>query len=357
LFGSGCKCILGTLSLGVEIDRFNGGFMRGKILVLGSSNVDLIVHVPRFHNPGETIMGENLVTVFGGKGANQAIASKRLGGKAAFITKLGDDHYGQTYRWYLIKNGLDPKCILKDKELPTGIALIELNPKGENRIIVSPGANGSLSKKDLRGLGLFWKGIQVFIAQLETPLETVKMGLKMAKDQQALTLLNPSPPVRLSSTFLSLVDYLVPNEWEAQFLTGLKINKRGDLQKIAKKLLNMGVKNVVVTLGPKGLFFMSRTEKLWMNAFRVKVVDTTAAGDAFMGGLACGLSENRPTREVLRWANGAGALATTKMGAQPSLPTREEVEFFLSKQIPLSPLKEDWGDDRIGEQKRSFEGF
>jgi ribokinase len=314
--------------------------MKDKILVLGSSNIDLIVNVPRFHNPGETIIGETLVTVFGGKGANQAIASKRLGGKTALITKLGNDHYGQTYRWYLIKNGLDSRCILKDKELPTGIALIELNPKGENRIIVSPGANGSLSKDDLRRLGLFWKGIQVFISQLEIPLETVKMGLKMAKDQDALTLLNPSPPVRLLPAFLSLVDYLVPNEWEAQFLTGLKMNRREDIQKMAKKLLDMGIKNVVMTLGPRGLFFKSRTEEIWMNASRVRVVDTTAAGDAFMGGLACGLSENKSIREVLRLANGAGALATTKMGAQPSLPTRKEVEFFLSKkQIYPSPVK------------------
>ena len=308
--------------------------MKNHILVLGSSNVDLILKVPRFHNPGETIIGENLVTVFGGKGANQAIASKRLGGKTAFITKLGDDHYGQTYRWYLINSGLDRKGILKHEELPTGIALIELNPKGENRIIVSPGANGSLSENDLKRLGPIWKGIKVFVTQLEIPLPTVHIGLKMAKDQGALTLLNPSPPIRLSPNILSRVDFLVPNEWEAQYLTGLETKKDQDIQKMAKRILEMGTKNIVITLGPKGLFFKNKSEEIWMEAFKVKVVDTTAAGDAFMGALACGLSEDKPIRDVLRFANGAGALATTKLGAQPSLPSRKEVEEFLSARKP-----------------------
>ena len=305
--------------------------MKGKILVLGSSNVDLILKVPRFHNPGETIIGEDLVTVFGGKGANQAIASRRLGGKTVFITKLGDDHYGQTYRWYLIKSGLDKKCILKDKELPTGIALIELDPEGENRIIVSPGANSSLTEDDLKRLGPIWKGIKVFVTQLEIPLPTVHLGLKMAKDHGALTLLNPSPPTHLSPDIVSLVDFLVPNEYEAQYLTGLEMKKNQDVQKMANELVRMGAKNVVITLGPKGLFFKNRIEEIWMEAFRVKVVDTTAAGDAFMGALACGLTENKPIRDALRFANGVGALATTKMGAQPSLPSRKEVEVFLSK--------------------------
>ena len=294
--------------------------MKGKILVLWSSNIDLILKVPRFHNPGETIMADELVTVFGGKGANQAIAAKRLGGKVSFITKLGDDHYGQTYRWYLIKNGLDPKWILKDKELPTGVALIELNPNGENRIIVSQGANGSLSESDLKRFRPIWKGIHIFVTQLETPLPAVETGLNIAKDQGILTLLNPSPPVQLSPNILSLVDFLVPNEWEAQYLTGIKMRGKEDIRKMGERLLDMGTRNVVITLGPQGLFFNDESEEIWMDAFKVKAVDTTAAGDAFIGALACGLSEKRPIREALTFANGAGALATTKLGAQPSLP-------------------------------------
>jgi len=307
--------------------------MSKNILVLGSSNIDLILKIPRFHHPGETIVGGNLVTAFGGKGANQAIASKRLGGKVILITKLGNDHYGQSYSRYLIKNGLDQKWVLKDKKLPTGLALIELDTKGENRIIVSPGANGSLSEKDLKRFGSFWREIRVFVTQLEIPITTVQMGLKMAKEQGVLTLLNPSPPIRLSSDILSLVDFLVPNEWEAQYLTGSKMERNQDIQKMADRLLAMGAKNVVITLGSKGLFSKNENVAIWMKAFKVNVVDTTAAGDAFMGALACGLAENKPIREILKFANGAGALATTRLGAQPSLPSKKDLKTFLSRRV------------------------
>lgn len=305
--------------------------MRGKILVLGNSNIDFVFKIPRFHDPGETILAENLATVFGGKGANQAITAKRLGGDVHFITKVGTDHYGKSYRHYLIKNGLDQKLILQDKKLPTGTAVIELTPKGENRIIAFLGANGSLSVKDLKRLERYWKGVEVFVIQMEIPLSTAERGLKIAKARGALTLLNPSPPVPLSPRFLSLADFIVPNEVEAQLLTGIKWKEDHDLRKMAETFLNQGVKNVVITLGPKGLFFKNRNEEIWMKAFKVKVIDTTAAGDAFLGALAYGLSEKKPTREVLKIANGAGALATTKLGAQPSLPSRKELENFLAR--------------------------
>jgi len=303
--------------------------MAKKILVLGSSNIDFILQIPRFHHPGETITGKNLVTAFGGKGANQAIASKRLGGDVTFVTKFGNDHYGKSYRRYLAENRLRPDTLLEDRKNPTGMALIELTPNGENRIIVSPGANSSLSVNDLKRLSRCWRGVDIFVTQLETPIPTVKMGLKMAKEQGALTLLNPSPPVSLSFNTLSLVDFIVPNEAEAQLLTGIKWKEDIDIRKIAKRLLEMGPKNVVITLGSKGLFFKNEFEEIRMEAFKVKVIDTTAAGDAFMGALACGLSEGKSAREVLKFANTAGALATTKMGAQPSLPQREELDIFL----------------------------
>jgi len=307
--------------------------MRDKILVLGNSNVDLVFKIPRFHDPGETILAEHLVTVFGGKGANQAITAKRLGGNVYFITKVGNDHHGKSYRRHLIKNGLDQKLILQDEKLPTGMAVIELTPRGENRIIAFLGANGSLSGKDLKRRERYWRGVGVFVTQLEIPFPTVQRGLKMAKDQGALTLLNPSPPIHLPSHVLSAVDFIVPNEVEAQYLTGIKWKGDRDLRKMAETFLTQGVKNVVITLGSKGLFFKNRSEEIKMNAFRVKVIDTTAAGDAFLGGLAYGLSENKPIREVLKLANGAGALATTKLGAQPSLPLRRELESLLKSSI------------------------
>jgi ribokinase len=307
--------------------------MRKKILVLGNSNIDFVFEIPRFHDPGETILAEHVTTVFGGKGANQAITAKRLGGDVYFITKVGNDHHGESYRHHLIKNGLDQKLILQDKKLPTGMAVIELIPKGENRIVAFLGANGSLSGKDLKRLERYWKGVDVFVTQLEIPFSTVEKGLKMAKEKGALTLLNPSPPVQLPSHVLSSVDFIVPNEVEAQLLTGIKWKGDREIRKMAEKFLDQGVKNVVITLGSKGLFFKSRSEEIWMNAFRVNVIDTTAAGDAFLGALAFGLSENKPIREVLRFANGAGALATTKLGAQPSLPFKKDLDIFLSRVI------------------------
>ena len=300
--------------------------MQKQILVVGSSNVDLVLRIPRFHRPGETITGENLVTVFGGKGANQAVAAKRLGGSVRFITKMGNDHYGETYRNYLVENGFGRGDILQDKKYPTGVAVIEVNPKGENRIIVSPGANGCLTLKDVARLKQPWKEVGVFVTQLEIPLATVHKSLRMAKDRGVLTLLNPSPALRLPPGMLSLVDFLVPNEWEAQALTGVKLKVTQDLPKLATKLLAMGTRNVVITLGAKGLFYKNKDTELRMPAFRVKAVDSTSAGDAFMGGLACGLSEDMPIDAALRFANAAGALATTKLGAQPSLPTRAEVD-------------------------------
>jgi len=303
--------------------------MKGRILVLGSSNVDLILRIPRFHHPGETLTGENLVTAFGGKGANQAIAARRLGGEVVFLTKLGNDSFGESYREYLTQNGLPARFLLQDSKLPTGVALIELIPKGENRIIVSPGANGALSVKDLLKHRMLWKGVEVFVTQLEIPLETVAKGLALAKGKGSLTILNPAPAVPLPPKVLSLVDFLVPNEWEAQTLAGMKMKGKKDLPAMARRLLDKGPGNVVITLGAKGLYFQNRDEEIWMDAFRVKAVDSTAAGDAFMGALACGLAEGKPIREVLLWANAAGALATTKLGAQLSLPRRKEVERLL----------------------------
>jgi ribokinase len=311
--------------------------MAQKILVLGSSNVDLILRVPRFHQPGETITADNLITVFGGKGANQAIAARRLGGNVSFVTKLGNDSYGNSYLKYLVKSGLPRKFLLQDKQLPTGTALIELNPRGENRIIVSPGANGSLSARDLQRFPQIWQGVNVFVAQLEIPLPTVRMALQAAKDHGAFTLLNPSPSIPLPPGLLSLVDFLVPNDLEAQSLTGIKMKRGRDLPRIARRLLNRGVKNVVITLGPKGLFFRNPGEEIWMKAFRVKAVDTTAAGDAFMGALAVGLSEGKTISDLLLFASAAGALAAAKLGAQPSIPVRWELERFLAR--GFSPLR------------------
>ena len=302
--------------------------MTRRILVIGSANVDFILRIPRFHKAGETITGENLTTAFGGKGANQAIAVKRLGGEVTFLTAMGEDAHGKAYRKYLVQNGFNRKFLLTDRKMPTGMAFIEVVPEGENRIIVSPGANRTLSPLHLKKAAKIWAGVRVFVAQLETPLETVQAGLEMARRRGILTILNPAPARSLSSRTLSKVDFLVPNETETQEITGKRINGEEDLAKAAAKLLGRGVKNVVITLGGKGVFFKNRYEEIRMEAFRVKAVDTTAAGDAFVGALAWGLAEGRDVEDVLLHANAAGALTATRLGAQPSLPTIAEVRKF-----------------------------
>ncbi len=229
--------------------------MPKKILFLGSSNVDLVIQVPRFHEPGETIIGGDLVTAYGGKGANQAIAARRLGGDVALITKLGNDHFGRKYRGYLIRNGVPSRFLLRNSGLPTGVALIEVGPQGENRIIVSPGANASLSVPDVKKNRMAWKGLRVFATQLEIPLSTVKRGLHMARKTGAITLLNPSPVVPLPADVLSFVDFLVLNQGEAGLLAGMKVRSKGDLGKTAERLLRKKAGNVVITRGARGIFF------------------------------------------------------------------------------------------------------
>lgn len=307
--------------------------MKKKILIIGNSNIDFIFKVPYLPSPGETIIADNMITAFGGKGANQAITLKQLGAKVIFLTKLGKDPYGEKYRSYLIEKGIESKWILKDRKLLTGMAIIELSAKGENRIVVSPGANASLSSKDIEKINSKWNEINIFLTQLEIPFETVNIGLKLARKNGAITLLNPSPAKKLPINILSMVDYLIPNEVEAEILSGIKIKKDIDIERIGEVLLEMGSKNIVITLGDRGLFFKNKGEEIWMEAFKVNVVDTTAAGDAFLGAFAYSINEELPIRDVLKFANASGALATTKLGAQPSLPTKKELDEFLSKNL------------------------
>lgn len=309
--------------------------MAKEILVIGSSNIDLILRLPRFHSPGETILAEDLITAYGGKGANQAIAAKKLGGKVFFLTKLGYDSYGASYRRYLRKMGLPAQGLLQDKILPTGLALIEIGPKGENRIIVSPGANNNLSPQDLHRHQAIWDKAGFLVIQLEIPLPTVQRALQMAKKKGMVTILNPAPAIKLPQEFLSLVDYIIPNKEEAQIIAGRPIKKKEDLPKIASYLQKMGTKYIIITLGAEGLYCLDQKDEVWLKAFKVKAVDTTAAGDAFIGGFAWALSVGKTLKDALRLASGAGALATTKLGAQPSLPTKEELENFIRQNLLL----------------------
>lgn len=303
-----------------------------QVIVIGSSNTDLVVQVDRLPQKGETVLGGEIKTFFGGKGANQAAAAKKGEAEVLFITKLGQDAYGEKYKKHLLELGIDPTGILRDEKIPSGTALIAVDRKGNNQIVVSPGANSALVPQDIERLKSNFSEKSVMLLQLEIPLKTVAYSLETAKSLGMRTILNPAPAVMLSEKILKKVDIITPNKSELEALTGRKPEDEEETIDAAKALLDRGVGNVIVTLGEKGALLVTGEKTEFFPAFRVKAVDSTAAGDAFNGMLACSLSEGFGLEQAVIKANAAGALAALKIGAQPSLPSREEIEEFLKKQ-------------------------
>jgi ribokinase len=288
--------------------------------VVGSSNTDLIVCTGRLPLPGETVLGGDLVTAAGGKGANQAVAASRLGAAVSFVGRVGKDMFGEQARQHLAEEGLDLGYLVEDPEAPSGVALIVVGPRGQNIIAVAPGANHRLTPAD------------VILLQLETPLETVeaaaRLGHDPSREKPALVILNPAPAQPLPAALLGQVDILTPNEHEAALLTG-----ETDPEKAAAALLHQGVKTVVITLGEAGaLLATSPSAMVRIPAYPVEAVDTTAAGDAFNGGLAVALVHEQNLEAAVRYASAVAAISVTRLGAQPSLPTASQVADFLRLQ-------------------------
>ncbi len=298
-----------------------------KILVVGSINMDLVVRVPHTPNPGETILGEKFETFPGGKGANQAVAASRMGGEVALVGRVGNDDFGDRLIQGLVENQIKTTFIIKDSEAPTGIAMITVAADGENMIVVASGANGEVSAEDVNNTRELMREADLLLVQLECPLETVSEAIDLAKAYEVPVVLNPAPAQPLSKALLEKVDYLTPNETELTLLGGEK-----DVESGIKKLRRMGVRNLVLTMGANGARVVTDEVDQHIPAYEITVVDTTAAGDAFNGALAVGLAEGKPLLEAVRWGVAAGSLATAKHGAQPSLPTRDEVEVFLRSQ-------------------------
>ena len=291
------------------------------ILVVGSSNIDLVASVDRLPSRGETVLGYRFAQSFGGKGANQAVAAARAGAEVAFLSKLGADANGRLIEQHLAAQGLSRPILLRDAEFPTGVAMILVDHSGENQIAVVPGSNGRLTPADLRQHRELIAGARVLLLQMEIPRETVFEALRLGRECGLTTILNPAPAAPLPSDLLRLIDILTPNESEAQALTG-----SADPAEAARILTDRGVGTVVVTCGANGAFLTTGNDVTHIPGFLVVTIDSTGAGDAFNGALACAVAEGVPLKSAIERANAAGALATTGRGAQESMPTKDDIE-------------------------------
>lgn len=299
--------------------------MKPNILVIGSSNTDMIAKVPRLPRPGETILGGQFSTAAGGKGANQAVAAARAGGKVCFIGCVGNDVFGDRTVSEFTRDGINI-AHLRRKRGPSGVALIFVADDGQNSIAVAPGANAQLLPADLKRAQATFHQADVLLLQLETPLPTVAAAIKQARQADLPVILNPAPAQSLADELLRGVAILTPNETEAEMLTGVKVANEAGAKRAAQALHRRGVKTVIITLGARGAFVSDADFHELQPAFRVKAVDTTAAGDVFNGALAVGLAERMGLHAAVRFAGAAAAISATRMGAQPSAPKRKEIE-------------------------------
>ena len=304
--------------------------MKNKILVIGSINIDLVVYAQRHPIPGETILGERFFTFPGGKGANQAIAAARLGGNVQIVGRIGNDTFGQELLENLNKNQVDTQTVRKADE-PTGTALITVNAKGQNTISVVPGANATLKKADIDLLKETIRETKVLVLQLEIPLNVVVHAINIAYDFGTTILLNPAPAAQIPIETLRKVTFIIPNESELALLSGKETDSFVNCRTAANHLFASGCKQIILTRGEHGAYYLSPDHHIFAPPFNVPVVDTTAAGDAFIGGFAVALAEEMDLHEALLRASAAGALAVTKAGAQTSIPLKSEVEAFLKK--------------------------
>ena len=305
---------------------------KSAIVVVGSSNTDMIIQLARIPRPGETILGGEFATAAGGKGANQAVGAARAGGKVTFVARVGPDMFGEQAIAGFRRDGICVDHVFRDKTAPSGVALIFVAKDSENSIAVASGANAKLAPSDVKKAAQAIRCAAMLVAQLETPLETVQAAAEIAAKAGVCFILNPAPARPLPDKLLALVTILTPNETEAELLTGIKVINEAAAAKAADKLLSRGVQTVILTLGSRGVFIANAAGKQLVPGFKVKAVDTTAAGDIFNGALAVALAEGRPLPSAARFANAAAALSVTKLGAQTSAPARREIESFLRRQ-------------------------
>jgi ribokinase len=303
--------------------------MKPSVIVVGSSNTDMIIRLDRIPRPGETILGGEFVTAAGGKGANQAVGAARAGGVVALIARVGADPLGAQAIEGFRADRINVDHVSRDPRKPSGVALIFVAKNGENSIAVAPGANARLSPQDVRRASALFSSARVLLMQLETPLETVEAATRLGAAKGLQVILNPAPARPLPDRLLRKITILTPNETEAELLTGIAVRDEQGAARAARMLLSKGVGTVIITVGARGAFVATPGGGGLVKGFKVKPVDTTAAGDIFNGALAVALSEGKPLVEAVRFANAAGALSVTRLGAQPSAPRRHQIERFL----------------------------
>ena len=300
-----------------------------RVLVVGSSNTDMVVRVPRIPKPGETVLGGDFAMAAGGKGANQAVAAARAGGRVTFVARIGDDLFGERALEGFRRDGVDARFVLRTPRAPSGVALIEVDGRGENSIAVASGANALLAAADVEAAAGAFGDADIVLLQLESPIEAVEAAVRMAGERGVPVVLNPAPARELGDALPGRVSVLTPNEHEAWLLTGIAVTDDRSAREAARRLRARGPATVVVTLGDRGVYVSSPDLEAAFPAFPVTPVDTTAAGDVFNGALAVALAEKRALPAAIRFAQAAAAISVTRPGAQPSAPTRAEIEAFL----------------------------
>ena len=296
----------------------------GKIVVIGSSNTDMVIQSDHLPLPGETVLGGEFIMNPGGKGANQAVAAAKLNGKVVFIAKVGNDVFGKEAIKGFQSHGIDTNFVVVDKEFPSGVALIMVDDHGENCISVALGANAAMQNTDI--VKEVISQASFVLIQLEIPIDVVEYAVKLADKEGVRVVLNPAPAQVLSDDLLALLYIITPNETEAELLTGIKVENEETARKAAQVLKKKGVDIIVITMGSQGAYLLSGEEDQMIPGAKVKAVDTTAAGDTFNGALVVGLSEGMLIVDAIKFANKAAAWSVTKMGAQASVPSRTDIQ-------------------------------
>jgi ribokinase len=304
--------------------------MKNKVVVIGSYNTDMTIKTKKIPSPGETVIGGFFSTGGGGKGANQAIAAARVGAEVSFVARVGEDLLGREGINRLNEERINTSFVFRDSEVPTGVAFIVVDDNAENSIVVASGANARLSPADIEAVNNEISFADIVLVQLESPLESIYSAIKKAHELGATVILNPAPAQELAKHIFQYIDIITPNIVEAEMLTGIKVTDSESLHLIVNKFFDLGIKNVIITLGSKGYFAGFQNVMEIIPAFKVTPIDTTGAGDVFSGSLAAFLAEGMAIESAARMANAAASISVTRMGAQNAAPKRVEIEKYIA---------------------------